>query len=62
MEGELWDIEMVRKSRFAPLPKQLVEPLRKMVEARRSMHDRAGANGEASVGLSVVPESDSGFT
>ena len=39
------------KSRFAPLPKQLVEPLRKMVEARRSMHERDVANGEASVWL-----------
>ena len=39
------------KSRFAPLPKQLVEPLRKLVESRAVLHDRDLANGEASVWL-----------
>ena len=37
------------KSRFVPLPKQLVEPLRRLVEARRGVHERDVANGEASV-------------
>ena len=39
------------KSRFVPLPKQLVEPLRRLVEARRGVHERDVANGEASVWL-----------
>ncbi len=39
------------KSRFAPLPKQLVEPLRKLVESRSVLHERDLANGEASVWL-----------
>lgn len=39
------------KSRFAPLPKQLVERLRELIEARRLLHDRDIANGEASVWL-----------
>ena len=39
------------KSRFAPLPKQLVEPLRKLVESRSVLHERDFANGEASVWL-----------
>jgi hypothetical protein len=39
------------KSRFAPLPKQLVEPLRRMVENRKALHERDLANGEASVWL-----------
>ena len=39
------------KSRFVPLPRKLVEPLRRLVEARRSLHERDMANGEASVWL-----------
>ncbi len=39
------------KSRFALLPKQLVEPLRKLVESREALHERDLANGEASVWL-----------
>ena len=39
------------KSRFAPLPKQLVEPLRRLVEARQALHERDLVNGEASVWL-----------
>ena len=39
------------KSRFVPLPRQLVEPLRRLVEARRALHERDMANGEASVWL-----------
>ena len=34
-----------------PLPKQLVEPLRRLVEARRRVHERDVANGEALVWL-----------
>jgi len=37
------------KSRFAPLPKQLVAPLRKLVDSRRLLHERDVANGVASV-------------
>ena len=40
------------RSRFVPLPKQLVEPLRRLVEERRRLHERDVANGEASVWLS----------
>lgn len=39
------------KSRFAPLPKQLVEPLRQIVQWRSDIHERDLANGEASVWL-----------
>ena len=39
------------KSRFAPLPEQLVEPLRKLVESRSVLHERDLASGEASVWL-----------
>ncbi len=39
------------KSRFAPLPKQLVERLRKLIDARGELHDHDVANGEASVWL-----------
>jgi integron integrase len=39
------------KSRFVPLPRQLVEPLRKLVESRRLVHEQDVANGEASVWL-----------
>ena len=39
------------KSRFAPLPKQLVEPIRKLIESRRQLHERDLASGEASVWL-----------
>ncbi len=39
------------KSRFAPLPKQLVKPLRQLVERRRELHEQDEANGVASVWL-----------
>ncbi len=39
------------KSRFVPLPMQLVEPLRNLFESRRVLHERDLANGEASVWL-----------
>ena len=39
------------KSRFAPLPQQLVEPLRKLIANRELLHERDLANGEASVWL-----------
>jgi len=39
------------KSRFAPLPKQLVEPLRSLVKRREELHQRDEANGVASVWL-----------
>lgn len=39
------------KSRFVPLPRQLVEPLRRLVESRRIVHEQDVANGEASVWL-----------
>lgn len=39
------------KSRFVPLPRQLVEPLRRLVESRRLVHERDVASGEASVWL-----------
>ena len=39
------------KSRFAPLPKQLVEPLRRLVKQREELHERDEANGVASVWL-----------
>jgi hypothetical protein len=39
------------KSRFAPLPKQLVEPLRRLVKQREELHERDQANGVASVWL-----------
>ena len=38
-------------SRFVPLPRQLVEPLRRLVAARQALHERDLANGEASVWL-----------
>jgi integron integrase len=39
------------KSRFAPLPRQLVGPLRKLVESRKVIHEQDLANGVASVWL-----------
>ena len=39
------------KSRFVPLPQQLVEPLRRLVDRRFDLHERDLANGEASVWL-----------
>ena len=39
------------KSRLAPLPEQLVEPLRRFVDSRRHVHERDVTNGEASVWL-----------
>lgn len=39
------------KSRFVQLPEKLVEPLRKLVESRRVLHERDVVNGEASVWL-----------
>ena len=39
------------KSRFAPLPKQLVEPLKRLVERRNELHQQDEANGVASVWL-----------
>jgi integron integrase len=39
------------KSRFVPLPQQLVEPLRLLVERRLALHERDLSNGEASVWL-----------
>jgi len=45
---------LIRKgdnSRFVPLPRQLVEPLRRLVAARQALHERDLANGEASVWL-----------
>ena len=39
------------KSRFATLPELVVEPLRKLIEARRALHERDTAKGEASVWL-----------
>ncbi len=39
------------KSRFVPLPEQLVEPLRLLVDRRQALHERDLANGEASVWL-----------
>ncbi len=39
------------KSRFAPLPKQMIDPIRKLIESRRFLHERDLANGEASVWL-----------
>lgn len=39
------------KSRLVPLPRKLVEPLKRLLESRRSLHDHDVANGEASVWL-----------
>jgi integron integrase len=39
------------KSRFVPLPKQLVEPLRSLIQSRRLLHERDVTNGDASVWL-----------
>jgi integron integrase len=39
------------KSRFVPLPQQLVEPLRRLIDRRLELHERDLANGEASVWL-----------
>ncbi|WP_315852588.1 tyrosine-type recombinase/integrase [Rubripirellula reticaptiva] len=39
------------KSRLVPLPAELVEPLRRYVESRRSLHEHDLANGTASVWL-----------
>ncbi len=39
------------KSRFVPLPVRLVEPLRRLIQSRRELHERDVANGEASVWL-----------
>ena len=39
------------KSRFAPLPKQLVEPLRRLVKQREELHQRDETNGVAWVWL-----------
>ena len=54
------------KSRFAPLPKQLVEPLRRLVERRKELHQQDEANGVASVWLpnalaSKYPNADREF-
>ena len=39
------------KSRIVPLPEELIEPLRRAVESRRSLHDHDVADGIASVWL-----------
>ncbi|MGV3485475.1 MAG: integron integrase [Planctomycetaceae bacterium] len=39
------------KSRLVPLPRKLVDPLRRLMEARRSLHEQDVANGRASVWL-----------
>ena len=39
------------KSRFVPLPRQMVEPLRRLMANRLELHERDLANGEASVWL-----------
>jgi integron integrase len=39
------------KSRFVPLPEQMVVPLRKLIEARRAVHEQDMIMGEASVWL-----------
>ena len=39
------------KSRFVPLPKQMVQPLRRLMANRLALHERDLANGEASVWL-----------
>jgi integron integrase len=39
------------KSRLVPLPKRTVEPLRRLVESRKLMHEEDVARGEASVWL-----------
>ncbi len=39
------------KSRYVPLPRQMVEPLRRMIAWREALHEKDLATGEASVWL-----------